>query len=68
MEKVIQNLLDRRDYNRAEQGRYEKKHGEHVAGGGACQSIWSEMAEWHKGKVNAYTIALEAIHNELEAA
>ena len=68
MQNVIQNLLDRRDHNRAEQGRYEAMHGEHVAQGGAHASIWSEMAEWHKGKVNAYTIALEAIHNELEAA
>ena len=69
MERVIQNLLDRRDYNRAEQGKYEAMHGEHVAEtGDYTASIWSEMAEWHKGKVDAFTTALEAIHNELEAA
>ena len=68
MENVIQNLLDRRDYNRAEQGKYEAMHGEHVANGGIEFSIWAEMAEWHRGKVDALTTALEIIHNEMEAA
>jgi hypothetical protein len=68
MENIIRNITDRRDYNMQEQGRYEAMHGEHVADGGSHASIWSEMAEWHKGKVVAFNLALEIIQNEMDAA
>ena len=65
---LIQNLKDRIAHNEQEVARHERKHGEHVARNPKmiC-SIDSEMADWHRGKIVAFTLAMKMV-KELEVA
>ena len=66
-QEMIKHLRDRIAYSRSEQGEYEAKHGEWNAKHGDLHSIYSEMADWHKGRVCAFSLALELITNREEA-
>lgn len=63
---MILHLKDRIAYCQDEQGRYEQMHGELCARDGDLHSLWSEMADWHKGRVCAFNVAIELLE-ELEA-
>ena len=56
---MIDQLKDRRDYNESQVKHYEEEHAKHVLNGGGHSSVWSEMADWHKGKVIAFGLALD---------
>ena len=57
---MINQLKDRIVYCEDQFGYYEKLHGEEVANGESNDhTIWSEMRDWFKGKVDAYTVALD---------
>ena len=60
-EELIRNLLNLIDINEEQQGEYEKKHGEFNAKWGDEHSIYSELADWSKGKAVAYRQAIELI-------
>ena len=59
---LIHHLKHRIAYSQEEQGRYEAMHKDE----GTMHSLWSEMADWHKGRVCAYGVALELLE-ELDA-
>ena len=61
-QELINHLKHRISYTTEEQFRYENMHQET----GKSASIWSEMAEWHKGRACAYNVALELIEDHLE--
>ena len=63
---LIHHLKHRITYCQEEQGKYESMHGELNAKDGTMHSLWSEMADWHKGRACAYNVALELVE-ELEA-
>ena len=57
---MMDQLKDRIVYCEDQFGYYEKLHGEEVANGESNDhSVWSEMRDWYKGKINAYSVALE---------
>ena len=58
---LIMNLKDRIAYSQDEQGRYEEMHGDLNAKSGDMHSLWSEMADWHKGRVCAYNAVIEML-------
>lgn len=65
---LIQNLKDRIAHNEECVAHHEKKHGEYVAKNpGVICSIDSEMADWHKGKIVAFSLAIKMV-KELEDA
>lgn len=66
-QELITQLTDRITLAHESQGDYEKQHGEWVAKFGDNHSIYSEMADWSKGRALAYTHALELVL-ELESA
>jgi len=64
---MIDELKTRLTYCEDQMAHYEKLHGEEVANGeSATCTIWTEMKEWYKGKINAYNVALE-MAQELES-
>ena len=67
-QELIYHLKDRIAYTQGEQGVYEAKHAAWNAEHGDPHSIWSEMADWHKGRACAFNIALELIENMTEDA
>ena len=60
-EELIRNLSDLIVLNESQQGEYEEKHGEFSAKWGDEHSIYSELADWSKGKIVAYRQAIELI-------
>ena len=57
---MISQLKDRIVYCEEQKGYYEKLHGEEVAKGESNDhTVWSEMCDWYKGKLNAYNVALD---------
>ena len=66
-QELVTQLTDRITLAHESQGEYEEKHGEWVAKFGDNHSIYSEMADWSKGRALAYTHALELVL-ELESA
>ena len=59
LDNMIENLKERIAYNEEQVAHYEAEHGKHVAKHGGYCSIWSELADWHKGKVIAFGLALD---------
>ena len=65
---LIQNLKDRIAHNEECVAHHEKRHGEYVAKRpGVISSMDSEMADWHKGKIAAFALAMKMV-KELEDA
>ena len=58
---LISQLKDRIVYCQDEQGKYEAMHGELNAKHEAMHSLWSEMADWHKGRACAFNVVLELL-------
>ena len=57
---MIQRLSVNIEYCEEQLGYYERLHGEEVAKGESNDhTIWSEMCDWYKGKLNAYGVALD---------
>ena len=53
---MINQLKDRIVYCEDQLGYYKKLHGEAVSND---HTVWSEMRDWYKGKINAYNVALD---------
>ena len=60
-QEMINQLRDRIAYNEDQQGYYEKKHADEFVVKGQVHSIWSEMADWYKGKIVGLRQAIEMI-------
>lgn len=65
-QEMIQHLKNRIQYCQDEQGKYEAKHGEFNAEFGDNHSVWSELADWQKGRACAFNVVIELLE-ELEA-
>lgn len=59
---LILSLKHRIEHNEERLADHERRHGEYVARNPRmiC-SVESEMADWHKGKINAYNAILEML-------
>ena len=62
-QELIQHLKDRIVYSQDEQGKYEAHHGEWNAKNGDMHSLWTEMADWHKGRICAFNVVLELLED-----
>lgn len=61
-EQLIQDLKHRIARNEKRFAVHEKRHGEYVAKNPeVIYSYDSEMANWHKGKINAYNQVIEML-------
>ena len=58
---IIRNLKDRIAYNESQVAHYEAEHGKWVATHGEEHSIWSELKDWHLGKVQGLQTAIDVI-------
>ena len=65
-QQMVEELKERIAYNEDQHACYERLHAEEVSKGDTI-TVWSEMRDWHKGKIIAFNIALE-MAEELETA